>query len=559
MKLADISAWRTWLGEQPPGKRLWLLLCAVGVVLGALSLLPGNRTAPPQSATVVEIGSTKDQPGAAGKPVRTIPVPVPGQTAASANAATSSSPAPAPALPRDAQPARSEPAKSVVAQATSGPAAAPPPVNPGPTASATPPAAKKMNIKEITSPGGIKAWLVEEHAVPLLALRFVFDGGNSQDPAGKEGVANFITAMMDEGAGDLTAARFQERMEELAVRMSFEDGKDAFYGNFETLTANRAPALDMLRLALTKPRFDQDAVERIRNQLLANLAFAAKNPQHVASKAWYEVAFAGHAYGRPASGTAESVKAIQPADLEAYRKRTFGRDTLRVVAVGDIDEKTLAAALDHVFGELPAKAELIPVASTAPQKAEKLKIVEMDVPQSVVQFGLVGLSRKDPDFIPAFVMNQILGGGGFASRLTEEVREKRGLAYSVYSYLQPYRWSSTFGGGVATKNEAVKESIDVIRAELARMATDGPTETELANSRSYLTGSFALRFDTNAKIANQLLWMLHEDMGIDYVSKRNALIEAVTMADVKRAAARILKVDDLFITVVGKPKGLERG
>jgi zinc protease len=212
-----------------------------------------------------------------------------------------------------------------------------------------------------------------------------------------------------------------------------------------------------------------------------------------------------------------------------------------------------------VFGDLPAKADLTPVSATTPKATEKLKIVEMDVPQSVVQFGMPGLARKDPDFIPAFVMNQILGGGGFASRLTEEVREKRGLAYSVYSYLQPYRHAATFSGGVATKNEAVKDSIDVIRAELARMAADGPTETELANAKSYLTGSFALRFDTNAKIASQLLWMLHEDMGIDYVSKRNASIDAVTMEDVKRAAARVLKIDDLSITVVGKPKGLRNG
>jgi zinc protease len=190
---------------------------------------------------------------------------------------------------------------------------------------------------------------------------------------------------------------------------------------------------------------------------------------------------------------------------------------------------------------------------------EKLKVVEMDVPQSVVQFGLAGFARKDPDFIPAFVMNQILGGGGFASRLTEEVREKRGLAYSVYSYMQPLEHASVFGGGVATKNEAVKQSIDVIRSELERMAKDGPTETELANAKSYLTGSFALRFDTNAKIANQLLWMMHEHMGIDYPERRNAMIEAVSMEDVRRAAKRLLKVDDLFITVVGKPKGLGNG
>ena len=196
------------------------------------------------------------------------------------------------------------------------------------------------------------------------------------------------------------------------------------------------------------------------------------------------------------------------------------------------------------------------MADAKPEPTEKLKVVEMDVPQSVVQFGMNGLARKDPDFMPAFVLNQILGGGGFASRLTEEVREKRGLAYSVYSYLQPYKHVAIFGGGVATKNEEVGQSLEVIRGELKRMAEDGPTPTELANAKSYLTGSFALRFDTNAKIANQLLWMLQEEMGIDYVEKRNALVDAVALDDVKRAAKRLLTVDDLIVTVVGKPKGL---
>ncbi len=413
-----------------------------------------------------------------------------------------------------------------------------------------------MKIQHVKSPGGIEAWLVQEHSVPLLALRYVFDGGNAQDPAGKEGLANFLTAMMDEGAGEYDAQKFQERMEELAAKMGFEDSRDSLYGNFETLTANREPAIEMLRLALNKPHFEATAMERVRAQLLAGLAFSAKSPDKVASKAWSAAAFPGHAYGRPADGTANSIKSIAGPDLEAYRRRVFARDSLRVVAVGDIDAKTLGSLLDNVFGDLPAKGELTAVPKTVPQPAEKLKIIEMDVPQSVVQFGMLGIPRKDNDFMSAFILNQILGGGGFASRLTEEVREKRGLAYSVYSYLQPYKHVAVFGGGVATKNEEVKQSIDVIRAELKRMADDGPTATELDNAKSYLTGSFALRFDTNAKIASQLLWMLQEEMGIDYPEKRNALVNAVTLDDLKRVAKRLLVVDDLFITVVGKPKGL---
>lgn len=415
-----------------------------------------------------------------------------------------------------------------------------------------------MKIQTVKSPGGIEAWLVQEHAVPLIALRFVFEGGSAQNPAGKEGLANFLTAMLDEGAGDLDSHKFQERMEELAFRMSFEDSRDGFYGSFETLTANRDPSIDMLRLAINQPRFDADAIERVRRQLLSGLAFAAKNPNRVAGKAWSALAFSGHPYGQPAEGTPESIAGIARDDLENFRKRNFARDNLKVVAVGDINAEQLGALLDRVFGDLPAKADLTAVPPTMPEAKERVQVIPMDVPQSVVQFGAPGIAREDDDFMAAFVLNQILGGGGFASRLTEEVREKRGLAYSVYSYLQPYRRTAIFAGGVATKNEEVGRSLDVIRSELRRMAEQGPTPEELKNAKDYLTGSFALRFDTNAKIANQLLGFLFEGYGIDYIDKRNALVNAVTLADVKRVAARLLKADELIVTVVGKPQGLAR-
>ncbi len=418
------------------------------------------------------------------------------------------------------------------------------------------PEANAMKIQSVKSPGGIEAWLVEEHSVPLVALRFAFQGGNAQDPAGKEGVANFLASMMDEGAGDLTAVQFQQRMEDIAMRMSFDDSRDELYGSLETLTVNLGKAVDLLKLAVTKPRFDADAVDRVRAQLLASLAFAAKNPDQVAGKAFAATMFPNHPYGRSANGTVESVTAIAGADLEAYRKRVFARGNLKVVAVGDIDAKTLGGVLDAVFGDLPAQAELTPVPRIIPSAAGSIKVIEMNVPQSVAAFGMIGIARKDPDFMPAFVLNQILGGGGFASRLMEEVREKRGLAYSVYSYLQPMKNAALFVGGVATKNEEMAQSIEVIRGELKRMAEQGPTEAEWKNARSYLTGSYALRFDTNSKIANQLLAIMNDDLGIDYVDRRNAEVEAVTIDDLKRVAKRLLTSDNLVFTVVGKPKNL---
>ncbi|MFZ4809084.1 MAG: M16 family metallopeptidase [Hyphomicrobiaceae bacterium] len=418
--------------------------------------------------------------------------------------------------------------------------------------------AEAMKIQKVTSPGGIEAWLVEEPKVPLLAMRFLFDGGSSQDPVGKEGLANFLSGMLDEGAGDLDALGFQKRVEDIAMRLSFNDARDAFYGSFETLTANRDAAAELLRLALTSPRFDADAVERVRSQIESSLAFAAKDPDRVADKAWYRTAFPDHPYGRSPSGSLETIRAITRDDLAAFTKRVFARDTLRVVAVGDIDAKALGLMLDKIFGGLPAKARLDPIAYAVPQKGARVEVVEMNVPQSVALFGLGAMKRKDPDFIAAFVMNQILGGGGFASRLMEEVREKRGLAYSVYSYIAPFKHTSIFAGGVATKNEEIAQSLDVIRGELTRMANDGPTADELANAKSYLTGSYALRFDTNAKIANQLLGIYQEDLGIDYVDRRNKEVDAVTLADVKRVAKRLLDTDNLIVMVVGKPKGLQR-
>jgi zinc protease len=412
--------------------------------------------------------------------------------------------------------------------------------------------AHAMNIQEVTSPGGIKAWLVEAHENPLLALKFSFEGGNSQDPAGKEGVANFLSAMLDEGAGDITSSDFQEQMESLAMRMRYEDSRDGFYGNFETLTENRAESVKLLKLALTKPRFDPDAVERIRGQLLANLIYSDRDPEKVAAKEWFAVAFAGHAYGRPSQGTAETVKGITRDDLEAYRKRVFARSNLKVVAVGDITAADLGKLLDEVFGDLAEKADLAPVPMTAPAKGTE-KWIEMGVPQSVAVFGLPAMPRKDPDFLTAFVLNQLVGGGGFASRLMEEVREKRGLAYSVYSYLQPFKHTSIMSGGVATRADAIQQSLDVIRKELKHIADEGPTPDEWENAKKYLIGSYPLRFDTNAKIASQLLGLLEDDFGPDYIENRNKMIEALTLDDAKRVAKRLLDSNNLIVTIVGQP------
>jgi zinc protease len=416
--------------------------------------------------------------------------------------------------------------------------------------------AEAMKIQEVVSQKGVKAWLVEDHTLPLLSMQFGFRGGSSQDPKGKEGLAYFVSGMMDEGAGQIKSQEFQEKLQDLAISMSFDANRDVMTGGVRTLTRNRDEAFQLLRLALTEARFDEDAFARVREQILSIIKMDSEDPDNVAADAWHSHVFNTHPYGTRTKGTAETIGAVTPADLKGFVKRNYARDNLQVAVVGAINAKELAAALDVVFGDLPAKAELAKIDEATWRTEPRQLVVPMDTPQTVVNFGLPGPKRKDEDFIPAYVLNYIIGGGGFASKLMEEVREKRGLAYSVYTSLSPLDHAGINYGGVATENKRVAESIKVIKQVFADVAKNGPTAEELENAKRYLTGSYALRFSSSSKIAQILLWIQIEELGIDYIDKRNSLIEAVTLADLKRVA-KSFNPDAMVMTIVGQPDGLE--
>jgi zinc protease len=328
--------------------------------------------------------------------------------------------------------------------------------------------------------------------------------------------------------------------------------------SFQTLSQNRDQSLRLLKLALTDPHFAAPDVDRIREQLLAIIRLNAQDPDKRAALEWFKLAFGSHPYGNPSGGTLDSIAAITPDDLHAYVKRTFARDNLKIAVVGDIDATQLAGIVDELFGGLPATSDRKAIPDVVWHEGTQQKIVDMPNPQSVAQFGFAGLLRKDPDFIPGYILNYIVGGGGFASKLMQEVREKRGLAYSVYTYLYPLNHAGIFAGGVATENKEVGHSLDVIKAELDRIAQEGVSDKELEAAKDYLIGSFALRFDTSAKIADQLLAIQLEDLGIDYIDKRNAEIAAVTTDDIKRVARRLIETKNLIVTVVGKPEGISQ-
>jgi zinc protease len=413
--------------------------------------------------------------------------------------------------------------------------------------------AAATKIQRIVSPGGVEAWLVREPSVPLVAVDFAFRSGSSQDPADKAGVASLVAALLDEGAGDLDSQAFHRRLEEKGVELSYTATRDNISGSFKTLTANKADAFELLRLSLTAPRFDADAVERSRDQTLALLRRQTTSPNEIASERWWAEAFPGHPYGKPVRGTLESVAAITGDDIKAYARKGLARDNLKVGIVGNIDAAEASAMLDRVFGGLPAKAELTPVAPAAPQGLGRRVAVDLDVPQSILVVGGAGIARKDPDFMAAFIVNHILGGGSFSSRLYREVREQRGLVYSVYSTLVPLDHAALFMSSTATGADRTGQTLDVLIEQVARLAATGPTEDELTKAKSYLKGSYALRFDTSTKIAAQLVAIQLDELGIDYIDKRNGLVEAVTLADVKRVAKRLLE-GNLLVTVVGRPQ-----
>jgi zinc protease len=415
--------------------------------------------------------------------------------------------------------------------------------------------AHATTIERVISPGGIEAWLVREPSVPLIAMDFAFKGGADQDPATKPGVGAMTTGLLDEGAGDLDAKAFHQRLEEHAVELRISAGRNHVRGSVRMLKERQEQGFDLLRLALTAPRFDADAIERVRAQMLAGLRRATTSPNDIASRLWWKTAFPDHPYGRPTSGSLESVPLILADDLKTYARQVLARDTLKVAVVGDIDAVTLGKTLDRVFGELPAKAQLNPVSPVTMQAVGRRIVVDLDVPQAVLTLGSIGLARKDPDFIAAFAVNHILGGGSFSSRLYDEVREKRGLAYGVYSYLLPLDHTALIMAGTATRSDRVDETLTIIEAEIRRIANEGPTAAELAKTKAYLKGSYALRFDTSSKIAGQLLQIQLDELGIDYINKRNGLIDAVTLADARRVAKRLFD-GAFFVTVVGRPKGL---
>lgn len=422
------------------------------------------------------------------------------------------------------------------------------------------PVRAEVEIQEVTSPpSGLKAWLVEEHSLPFMALEIRFRGGASLDAPGKRGATNLMAALIEEGAGDLDARSFAQARDGLAASYRFDVHDDALTVSARFLTENRDDAVDLLRLALSEPRFDQDAIDRVRSQVLSNLQSRATDPMDILGEAADRLAFGDHPpYGSYQGGTEDSVAALTRDDIVAAFNGAVARDRIYLGAVGDITAEELGLLLDELFVGLPETGAPIPpepVPFGLPEGG--VTVVPFDTPQSVARFAHHGITRDDPDFFAAYILNEILGGGGFNSRLMDEVREKRGLTYGIATYLVAKDLSEYVVGQVSSQNATMGgEVVDVVRAEWERIATEGVTAEELENAQTYLTGAYPLRFDGNGPIARILVSMQMEGLGIDYIATRNDKVRAITLEEINRVAARIYDPPEaLHFVIVGQPEG----
>lgn len=417
------------------------------------------------------------------------------------------------------------------------------------------PAAADIDIQEITSPQGTSAWLVEDHTIPFVALDIRFQGGTSIDPEGKRGAVYFMTGLLEEGAGDLDAQAYAQQAEALAAQISFSSYRDSVAISAQFLSQNRDEAADLLRDALVAPRFDESAIERVRTQILSIIESHQQDPDELAAQAFNAQAYGEHPYASPEQGTLATIAAMTRGDLVAAHRAALTRDRVFIGAAGDITAEELGVLIDRLIGDLPAEGPALPGPAEYALEGG-VTVVDYPTPQSVTIFGHEGIERTDEDFFPAFVLNQILGGGGFQSRLMNEVRVNRGLTYGIYSYLSLADWQPMLLGQFSSSNNLVAEAIEVTRSIWQDMAENGVTEEELEAAKLYMTGAYPLRFDGNGTIAGILAGMQQDGMPTEYINTRNDRVNAVTMEDIRRVAARLLQPDGLRFVVVGQPEGL---
>lgn len=415
-----------------------------------------------------------------------------------------------------------------------------------------------LAIQEVKSPSGLTAWLVEDHTLPIIALTFSFkEAGSARDPRTHQGLARMVSNTLDEGAGDLDSQAFQKALADHSISLSFSANRDDLVGSLKTLSRHQDKAFDLLHLALTRPRFDAEAVDRMRAANISRIRSSMTEPQWIAARFLNDLSYGDHPYALNSGGTITSLNAIDRDDLKEFVKNNLSRDRLQIGATGDITPERLAVVLDQIFLALPVSSTTQPLADTTIQQLGNTYLYAKDIPQSIIQMVQPGLDIKDPDYYAAYVMNYILGASGFGSRLTEEIREKRGLTYGIYSSLFDMDHAHGFSVSLSTENKNAAEAVSLIRTELKKMQDQPVSEKELTEAQSYIVGALPLSFSSTSAISSHVLGLQQDDWPMDYYDHFPARIRAVTVADIQRVARRLLTPDRMLTVIVGQPDGIE--
>ncbi len=428
--------------------------------------------------------------------------------------------------------------------------------------------AKVLDINVVTSNKGLSAWYVEDKTVPVISLSFSFQGSMFYNDADKSGLAYLTSILLDEGAGDLTSQEFQRQLADNAIELSFTAGRDAFHGHLKTTVDNKAKAFDLLKMALTKPRFDEDAILRMKQSTISQIKNNIGNPNWVSARTFNGMLFGDHFYSRPGQGTIKSIENITREDLIAFTKKQFsiqdpaksffeGMQKLNISIAGDINKEEASKLVDLIFADLSFTNEVIKMPNAELQNKGKTILYELDTPQSFISVGHSALKRDDKDWYALTIANYILGGGGFSSRLMHEIREKKGLTYGVYSSMNNMNSADIIQASLSTSNENAAEALGILKTEWNKFAENGVTIKELSDAKSYITGSILLGLTSTSQISNAMNSIQRDNLGIDYINNRNDLINAVTLEDIKRVSKDILKSEDFMTVIVGKPVGIE--
>jgi len=417
---------------------------------------------------------------------------------------------------------------------------------------------KFLDIKEVTSESGITAWLVEDHSIPVIAMQFAFKGaGSIQDPAGKQGLAQLMSNTMDEGAGDIPSEEFQKTLRDLSISLSFSSGRDNYAGNLKTLSQNKERAFELMRLALNEPRFDEEPVGRMRAANQSRIRSSLSDPGWIAARIMNDVAYAGHPYALNSGGTISSLEAITPEDLHSFADTHLSKDRLSVSVAGDITEEDLKTVLDDIFGKLPDSAPENTTEKLDLQNKNTSYVYKLDIPQTMIEIMQGGISRKDERYHHAQIMNFVLGSSGFGSRLTEEIREKRGLTYGIYSSLMTMDYFNGLGISTSTANANAGEMLGLITEQFQKMRSYPISQDELDNAKSYLIGSLPLSLTSTDQIAGLMLSLQMDDLGVDYLDKREEAIQNATLDDIFKVSQQILAPENFVTVLVGSPEGIE--